>query len=111
MQASVGIIKYQHLVIVNEKVYRWHGQLGRPVFAAAIVNIVIAVWFWGGWTIPLKIIMTTGCVGVVAAIYFVPRQCGESEYHDFVSGTELGSGSAPSQFGKSKIDSALALSK
>lgn len=55
-QAFMGAMKFKLLAKTGERIYTFHGQLGKVILSMAILNILLAVWFWS-WGIPLKIVV------------------------------------------------------
>eukprot|EP00940_MAST-03C_sp_MAST-3C-sp2_P002577 g2577.t1 len=65
IQITVGVLKYLRLKSVRVKMFRWHGKLGRWIYAAGLANIAIAVGFWSEFTTEIRVVM-------YAALLIVP---------------------------------------
>lgn len=81
-QAFMGRRKRAALEDENapERIFTFHGSLGKVLIAAGCVNIMIATWFWGGWSNNLKIVIfVLTCVCLVFGVFPSPADKAEDK--------------------------------
>lgn len=91
LQVIVGSLKYRGLTDEdddNDQSYQYHELIGNCTYATGILNILIGVWLWEAWSVPIRAaISLTLCTSIV----FGPRWDGS---RGFLSSDEA---PAPSQ--------------
>jgi hypothetical protein len=65
IQTMAGIMKLFNVHLFGH--LKWHGTLGPILYALGGVNVLLAVWFWGGWSAVFKAFAGVLTVGTVAS--------------------------------------------
>jgi len=76
-QGVMGACKLKSLNTTGERIFTFHGQMGKVIIGMAIVNMLLAVWFWG-WGTGFKLLtvllaLCCGAIGTVPWHFVAPK--------------------------------------
>mmetsp|Transcript_6450 Transcript_6450/g.13253 ORF Transcript_6450/g.13253 Transcript_6450/m.13253 type:complete len:246 (-) Transcript_6450:109-846(-) len=80
VQFSVGVLKFRVLeddVEGNDSSYSIHETIGNTLYACGLSNVLLGVWLWAGWPLPIKCVIS---LTLVTSLAFGPRWDGTRGY-------------------------------
>eukprot|EP00747_Dinoflagellata_sp_TGD_P169137 gnl/TRDRNA2_/TRDRNA2_197308_c0_seq1.p1 gnl/TRDRNA2_/TRDRNA2_197308_c0~~gnl/TRDRNA2_/TRDRNA2_197308_c0_seq1.p1 ORF type:complete len:239 (-),score=32.98 gnl/TRDRNA2_/TRDRNA2_197308_c0_seq1:92-808(-) len=95
VQVCIGVLKYRVLTDDedgNDEAWSIHELIGNALFSSGIINILLGVWLWRGWSLPVKAAIT---LTLITSLTFGPRWDGSK---GFLSGDDAPEeGAAPAK--------------
>mmetsp|Transcript_62107 Transcript_62107/g.115209 ORF Transcript_62107/g.115209 Transcript_62107/m.115209 type:complete len:244 (+) Transcript_62107:146-877(+) len=74
IQGMAGPMKIR-AIRAGQRVFTWHGTLGKRIIVAAMVNLLLAVYFWG-WSMRMKLPLGLVLLGSGLLARLLPRHMG-----------------------------------
>jgi len=83
-QGVMGAKKLKALTVSGQRIFTFHGQMGKVIISMSVLNILLAVAFWDSWSTVMKtaivlLVLFLGAIGTVWPKAEEPLQQGDGE--------------------------------
>jgi len=77
VQAALGVLKYRALTDGEDSSFPYHATLGKFVYFLGLGNLMIGVWLWEAWSLPIRCVIS---LTLLTSLVFGPRWDGSRGY-------------------------------